>query len=128
MTIGGSPTAGGGTAPYAYSWSPGTGLSSATVANPSASPASTTNYTVTVTDFLGATASDTVLVTVGGTTATALTSSPLATGPYGTAVSFTATVSPAAPGSVVFKDGATTLGSATLAAGVVTLIKRPPPL
>ena len=120
VPIGGSPVASGGTAPYTYSWSPSTGLSSATVSNPTASPASTTNYTVTVTDFLGATASDTVLVTVGGSTATTLTSSPAATGPYGTAVAFTATVSPAAPGSVVFKDGATTLGTVTLAAGQAT--------
>ena len=120
VTIGGSPSASGGTAPYTYSWSPSTGLSSATVANPTATPASTTIYTLTVTDFLGATATDAVLVTVGGTTVTTLTSTPMATGAYGTAVTFTATVSPAAPGPVVFNDGATTLGSGTLAAGVAT--------
>ncbi len=119
-TLGASPVASGGTAPYTYSWSPSTGLSSSTVANPTANPAATTIYTLTVTDFLGATATDSVLVTVGGSTVTTLTSSPLATGPYGTVVAFTATVSPAAPGSVVFKDGATTLGSATLASGVAT--------
>ena len=33
---------------YAYSWSPAAGLSSATVANPYASPAATTTYTVTI--------------------------------------------------------------------------------
>jgi autotransporter-associated beta strand protein/uncharacterized repeat protein (TIGR03803 family) len=54
VTIGGSPTAGGGSGSgYTYNWSPATGLSSATVANPTASPATTTTYTVTVTDSLG---------------------------------------------------------------------------
>ena len=119
-TLGGSPTATGGTAPYTYSWSPSTGLSSATVANPTASPASTTIYTVTVTDFQGVTVTDAVAVTVGGSTATAVTSSPVTTGPYGTAVAFTATVVPAAPGSVVFKDGSTTLGTVTLVSGQAT--------
>lgn len=48
-TIGGSPTATGGSpANYTYSWAPATGLSSATVANPVATPSSTTTYTVTV--------------------------------------------------------------------------------
>ena len=120
VTLGASPVATGGISPYTYSWAPSTGLSSATVANPTATPAATTIYTVTVTDFVGATATDAVLVTVGGSTATTLTSAPAATGPYGTAVVFTATVSPAAPGTVVFKDGATTLGSASLSSGVAT--------
>ncbi len=56
VAIGGSPTAGGGTGPYTYNWSPATGLSSAIVPNPSASPAATTTYTVTVTDSLGCSA------------------------------------------------------------------------
>lgn len=48
-TIGGSPTAtGGNPSNYTYSWSPATGLSSTTVANPVASPSATTTYTVTV--------------------------------------------------------------------------------
>ncbi len=122
-TIGGSPAATGGTAPYTYSWSPSTGLASATAANPTASPASTTSYTLTVTDFLGATATDSVIVTVNGApapTTTTLTSSPAATGPYGTAVTFTATVSPAASGTVTFYDGATVLGTGTLASGQAT--------
>ncbi|MFN5238218.1 MAG: GEVED domain-containing protein, partial [Bacteroidota bacterium] len=46
-----------------YSWSPSTGLSSSTVSNPTASPSSTTNYTVTLTKG-GCTATDQVLVTV----------------------------------------------------------------
>lgn len=47
-----------------YAWSPGTGLSSATVSNPTASPATTTIYVVTVTNAAGCTASDAVTVTV----------------------------------------------------------------
>lgn len=45
----GSITAGGGTS---YSWSPATGLSSTTVANPIANPTITTIYTVAVTNTL----------------------------------------------------------------------------
>ncbi len=63
--IGGSPTASGGTGPYTYSWSPSTGLDDDTAANPSASPAVTTAYTVTVTDVNGCPSDqDQVTVTV----------------------------------------------------------------
>jgi gliding motility-associated-like protein len=51
---------GGGT----YSWSPGTGLSDSTVANPTASPDSTTTYVVTVTSANGCTSTDSVVVIV----------------------------------------------------------------
>ena len=63
--IGGSPTANGGTDPYTYLWSPTTGLDDPTLANPTASPGTTTTYTVTVTDSASptpATATDSVLV------------------------------------------------------------------
>ncbi len=53
-----------GTTPYTYSWSPATGLSSATVLHPIASPGTTTQYILTVTDATLATAMDTVIVTV----------------------------------------------------------------
>jgi hypothetical protein len=62
-TIGGSPTASGGSSPYTYSWSPSTGLSSSMAANPKTSPASTTSYIVTVTDNYGCAKQDTVAVT-----------------------------------------------------------------
>ena len=63
--IGGSPTGSGGDGePYTFSWSPATGLSSATAANPTAAPAVTTTYTVTVTDENGGEATDDVTVTV----------------------------------------------------------------
>ena len=64
--IGGSPTASGGSSPYTYSWGPSSGLfPSNTVANPNVRGiTSTTNYTVTVTDANGCTASDIATVTV----------------------------------------------------------------
>ncbi|HOC57265.1 MAG TPA: autotransporter-associated beta strand repeat-containing protein [Verrucomicrobiota bacterium] len=64
--LGGSPTASGGSGSgYIYSWSPTAGLSDPTAANPTAVPASTTIYTVTVTDANGCEApSDSVTVTV----------------------------------------------------------------
>ncbi|MDI6791648.1 MAG: cohesin domain-containing protein, partial [bacterium] len=64
VQIGGLPTASGGTPDYSYSWSPTTGLSSSTVANPTATPAATTTYTVTVTDTNGRQDSDSMTVTV----------------------------------------------------------------
>jgi gliding motility-associated-like protein len=54
-------TASGGSS---YSWAPATGLSSATVANPTANPTSTTTYTVTGTDGNGCSNTSTVTVTV----------------------------------------------------------------
>jgi hypothetical protein len=64
VTIGGSPTASGGLAPYTYSWAPSIGLSSPTVSNPIANPAVTTTYTVTITDANATSTSDVVIVTV----------------------------------------------------------------
>ena len=55
---------GTGTGPLGYSWSPATGLSNASIANPIATPAGTTTYTLTVSDTYGCTATDAVLVTV----------------------------------------------------------------
>ncbi len=56
--------AAGGTPPYAYQWSPRTGLNSETIATPEASPAKTTIYRLTVTDAKGCTSTDTVTVKV----------------------------------------------------------------
>ena len=53
----------GGTLPYFYSWSPSTGLSSSTVANPLVTIGSSTTYYLTVTDTLGIIASDTIIIT-----------------------------------------------------------------
>ncbi|HXC05430.1 MAG TPA: gliding motility-associated C-terminal domain-containing protein, partial [Bacteroidia bacterium] len=50
-----------------YDWAPPTGLSSTTVPNPTASPVTTTTYTVMGTDVNGCVNQDTVTVSVGGT-------------------------------------------------------------
>lgn len=50
ITIGGSPTASGGTGPYTYLWDPATGLNSASDPNPVATLTATTDFTVTITD------------------------------------------------------------------------------
>ena len=60
--IGGTAT--GGTSPYTFSWSPSTGLSNATVANPVASPSMTTTYYLTVTDANNCKSMDNLMVTV----------------------------------------------------------------
>lgn len=73
--IGGTPAAGGGTTPYSYSWNPATGLTSATIDNPIASPANTTNYELTVSDVNGCTALDTVIVAVNALPTVSLSSS-----------------------------------------------------
>ncbi len=54
----------GGVAPYTYLWSPTTGLSNPAIANPVATPATTTSYTVTLTGSNSCSANDQVKVTV----------------------------------------------------------------
>ena len=63
-TLGGSPTASGGTAPYTYQWSSNPAGFSSAFPNPVVTPAGTTTYTVTVTDNRSCTASSSVTVTV----------------------------------------------------------------
>ncbi|MCD6502315.1 VWA domain-containing protein, partial [bacterium] len=70
-TIGGTPPAGGGVEPYSYSWSPSSGLSSTTIGNPTASPTTTTTYTLTVTDHDGSVATDDMTVFVSNPSADA---------------------------------------------------------
>ncbi|MEO6488547.1 MAG: endonuclease [Ferruginibacter sp.] len=53
-----------GSAPFSYSWSPGSSLSQATIPNPVAFPASTTTYTLNVTDANGIIASQNTTITV----------------------------------------------------------------
>src|ERR1035441_8156034 len=74
VLIGASPVATGGSGTYTYSWSPSTGLSAVNVANPTATPTSTTPYTVTVTDSVGCTAISSV--TVGVNVAPAISTQP----------------------------------------------------
>ncbi|MFV5695702.1 T9SS type A sorting domain-containing protein [Flavobacterium sp. LB3P122] len=54
----------GATGGVSYSWSPAMGLSATNSANPTATPAITTTYTVTVTGANGCTKTDDVIVTV----------------------------------------------------------------
>jgi hypothetical protein len=67
ITLGGAPTARGGSGNFSYSWSPGTNLSSITVANPTITTtvAGKTVYTVTVTDNItGCSAVDSMVLTI----------------------------------------------------------------
>jgi alpha-L-arabinofuranosidase len=103
--IGGSPTATGGAGGYTYSWSPATGLSSTTAANPMASPANTTIYTVTVTDSSKATAKSSVTVTVHALPTVSVNSPAMCAGGSAT---LTATTSASSPGYLWSPGGATT--------------------
>jgi hypothetical protein len=53
-----------GIAPYSYSWTPAESLDDATSLQPLAKPPSTTTYTLTVTDAVGETGSDTITIIV----------------------------------------------------------------
>ncbi len=54
----------GGTPPYTISWTPAGGLSNAAILQPVAQPTQNTQYTLTVTDDLGVTRQDQVIITV----------------------------------------------------------------
>jgi hypothetical protein len=56
---------------YTYSWTPSSGLNSATIGNPIANPSATTTYTLTVVNADGCMGSDQVTVTVNNTPPTA---------------------------------------------------------
>ena len=63
ITIGGTPSVLGGTAPYAVRWSPATNFCNATnIPNPQVNPVNTTNYTILVTDAKGCISRDTVSI------------------------------------------------------------------
>lgn len=64
VTLGGMPTAVGGTMPYTYAWSPTTGLSSSVIANPTIAIQQTQQFICTVTDARGCVKQDTVLISV----------------------------------------------------------------
>jgi hypothetical protein len=68
ITIGGSPTATGGTGGYTYQWNYVSFLSDHTAANPLGTPPGSLTFYVTVTDEEGCTDTDGVYITViGGT-------------------------------------------------------------
>ncbi|MBN2494108.1 MAG: PKD domain-containing protein [Deltaproteobacteria bacterium] len=64
VQIGGSPTAWEGTAPYAYAWTPGSGLDDASIANPTATLVTSTSFGVLVTDENACTASSSIDIEV----------------------------------------------------------------
>jgi hypothetical protein len=103
--IGGSPTAIGGAGGYTYSWSPATGLSSTTAANPTASPTNTTTYTVTVTDSSEATAQSGMTVTVYALPTVSVNSPAICAGGSAT---LTATTTASSPSYLWSPGGATT--------------------
>jgi hypothetical protein len=68
ITIGGSPTATGGTGSYTYQWNYSSFLDNPAIANPVGIPPGSLTFYVTVTDEEGCTDSDGVYITViGGT-------------------------------------------------------------
>jgi len=64
VTLGGNPTAVGGTMPYTYAWSPTVGLSSSVIANPTFVIRQNQIYVVTVTDARGCVKYDTVNISM----------------------------------------------------------------
>jgi uncharacterized repeat protein (TIGR01451 family) len=94
------------------SWAPATGLSSASSCSPTASPASTTTYTLTVTDANGCVSNNapTVTVTVNPKP-TATVSGTTAICPGGSAL-ISAALTGAGPWTVVWSDGVTQTGVA----------------
>ena len=65
--LGGAPSASGGSGNYTYLWIPSTGLDADNIANPTANPTSTVQYTLIVTDDVGCAAFSSVTVHVNGT-------------------------------------------------------------
>lgn len=63
LTLGGNPTATGGDGPYTYSWIPTTGLNNPSAANPVVTAATSTNYSVQVTDFNNCVATANIQIT-----------------------------------------------------------------
>ena len=64
VTLGGNPTASGGTGGITFAWNPAAGLSGANLANPVATPSVTTTYTLTATDISGCFLVDSALIGV----------------------------------------------------------------
>ena len=62
VVIGGSPSGSGGIPPLVFNWTPATFLDNSSLANPTATVASTQQYILTVTDSFGCVSSDTMVV------------------------------------------------------------------
>ena len=66
LTLGDTPTALGGVAPYTYQWLPETGLDDASTPNPVYSGNQSQSYLLVVTDNRGCTARDTINIVITG--------------------------------------------------------------
>jgi len=115
-TIGAMPAASGGAGgPYTFSWSPSDGLNQTDTANPTASPATPTTYTLTVTEpGTGLTDTDEVTVTVN--LLPTATVSGDATICAGESATISAALTGAAPWSLTWSDGFSQNGVATSSA------------
>jgi len=119
-----------------YAWSPSTGLSNTTIANPVATPTTSTNYTVTITTGCG-TAEDSVWVIIDVPVATVGGTSPICNGTSSTlcatgggtylwdnsSTTSCITVSPAVPTgyTVTITDGFSCTATATMTVSVNAL-------
>ena len=108
IALSGSGSGGTGST-YQYSWSPSTGLSNATIANPTANPTATTAYTLTVTNG-GCTGTDQVTVyrntvsqgTIGSSQTVCVGADPAA---------FTETVAATGAGTLTYQWESSTTGA-----------------
>lgn len=66
-TLGGAPSASGGSGVYTYLWTPAEGLSQTNISNPVASPSKTTKYTVSVSDGKKCIITSSTVITVSST-------------------------------------------------------------
>ena len=101
-----------------YTWSPATGLSATNVANPTASPTSTTTYTVNVFNASGCSATAGVTVTVNPTPVSTVTSTALTTTCTG---SYQATLTSVPANSYLWNTGATTQSITVSAKGTYSV-------
>lgn len=99
-----------GTPPYTYQWSPSASLSNPAVAVTTASPTTTTMYYLTVTDNVGQTGTDSVLVTVRPELNVAINANPPVSCAVPAAINFLTTLvggGPVATYNWSFGDGTT---------------------
>lgn len=103
-----------------YQWSPATGLNNATIANPVASPVTTTNYTLVVSTAQGCTSLPSAPITV---VVNPLPAAPLinASGPLAFCQGGNVTLTAPAASSYVWSNGATTSSISVSASGSFTV-------
>ncbi|MDF2438846.1 MAG: hypothetical protein K0Q95_3222 [Bacteroidota bacterium] len=99
-------TTSGGTPGYTYSWSPATGLASVNGPSTIASPASTTNYVITVTDANGCISTASSLITVNPNPIVTVNSSTICQGA-------TAILTASGAATYTWSAGATSTGANT---------------